>query len=547
MDRKLAAILAADVVGYSALMERDEKGTFARLKAYRTELFEPEIEKHNGRVFKLMGDGLLAEFGSVVDAVECAVTLQQEMAKRDADAAPNERITVRIGINLGDVIVEGTDRHGEGVNIASRLEQLAEPGGICVSQTVIDYLGNKVPIGIEAMGEQRLKNITKPVRAYRVRFDGRQPVAPIAAFVKSRYRVHIAAAAIVTLVIVLGALVWFRPWMSAPHSAAAPGPAASDTRPSLVVLPFDSLSDNKDQAYLAEGITEDLTTALARIPGLFVVSRNSAFTYKGKPVAPAQISKDLGVRYILEGSIRRAGNDIRINAQLIDAATGGHMWAERFDGAWSDVFTLQDKVVASVASALKIQLVAGPRMAEAPGGTSNAAAYNLYLQGYGLSYVKFPAEVAAFFRQATALDPNFGQAWGELAWVYWLSIGNAEADKAIGAGSDEEAVRGLKDLLKEAAKHPSSTYHQLTSDILLWTHKYDEAIQAAERSIAIDPSDVWAYEQMSRVLAYDGRCADAKAYLDAAWRVDPQPQPGRYLAVGLVEYCLGHLTMPLPR
>jgi TolB-like protein/class 3 adenylate cyclase len=541
MDRKLAAILAADVVGYSALMERDEKGTFARLKSHRTELFEPEIEKHHGRVFKLMGDGLLAEFGSVVDAVECAVTLQQEMAKRDAGAPADARITVRIGINLGDVIVEGADRYGESVNIASRLEQLAEPGGICVSQTVIDHLGNKLPIDIEAMGEHRLKNITKAVQAYRVKFDGRQAAPPIAALPKGPRRVRFATAAIVMFLIFLGALVWFRPWMSAPRSASVPGPAASDTRPSLVVLPFDSLSDNKDQAYLAEGITEDLTTALARIPGLFVVSRNSAFTYKGKPVAPAQISKELGVRYILEGSIRRSGDDMRINAQLIDATTGGHMWAERFDGAWSDVFTLQDKVVASVAAALKLQLIAGPRMAEAPGGTSNPAAYNLYLQGYQLSYPKFPGEVAAFYRQATALDSNFGQAWSELAWLYWLSIGNEEAEKAIGLGSHDEGVRALKQLLKEAAKHPSSTYYALTSDILLWTHKYDEAIQAAERSIALDPSDFWAYDQMSRVLAYDGRCPDAKAYLDAAWRVDPQPLLSRYLTSGIVEFCLGLL------
>jgi TolB-like protein/class 3 adenylate cyclase len=536
MDRKLAAILAADVVGYSALMERDEKGTFARLKAYRTELFEPEIEKHHGRVFKLMGDGLLAEFGSVVDAVECAVTLQREMAKRDGGTQAHERIAVRIGVNLGDVIVEGEDRYGEGVNIASRLEQLAEPGGICVSQTVIDHLGNKLPIGIEAMGEHRLKNIVKPVRAYRVKFDG--AAAPRVASARSPHRVRLAATAIVAFVILLSALAWFKPWASALRSVSAPGPAATDARPSLVVLPFDSLSDSKDQVYIAEGITEDLTTALARIPGLFVVSRNSAFTYKGKSVAPAQISKELGVLYILEGSIRRSGDAMRINAQLIDATTGGHMWAERFDGAWADVFTLQDQVVASVASALKLQLVVGPRMAEAPGGTSNPAAYNLYLQGYGTNYLKSPAEAAAFFRQAIALDPNFGQAWGELAWVYWANLGNAEAEKALGEGSSEEATLRLREFLKEAAKHPSSTYYQLASDILLWEHKFDEAIQAAERSIALDPSDFWTYQEMGRALAYAGRCADAKNYLDAAWRVDPQPLADRYLLAGLVGFCL---------
>ena len=431
MERKLAAILAADVVGYSALMERDEKGTFARLKAHRTELLEPEIKKHHGRVFKLMGDGLLAEFGSVVDAVECAVAVQKEMAKRNDGAAPDERIDLRIGVNLGDVIVEGEDIHGEGVNIANRLQSLAKPGGICVSQTVIDHLGNKLPISIEAMGEHQVKNIAKPVTVYRVKFDGATapPLRTALAAKPFRARHAVAAALAVALLLALGTLAWIRPWTSATEVAKVTGPAVTDARPSLVVLPFDSLSDDKEQAYLADGITEDLTTALARIPDLFVISRNSAFTYKNKTIQPAQVAKDLGVHYILEGSIRRAGDDMRINAQLIDATTGGHMWAERFDGAWTDVFKLQDQVVDNVASALKLRLVAGPRMAGSPGGTDIPAAYDLYLRGYELNYATSPGEAAALYRQAVALDPNFGQAWAELGFVYWAAAGNRRGRK----------------------------------------------------------------------------------------------------------------------
>ena len=377
MDRKLAAILAADVVGYSALMERDEAGTHRRLVAGRKELFEPEIARHHGRIFKLMGDGLLAEFGSVVDAVECAVGLQRGLAERNAAVADDQRIQVRIGINLGEVIVEGEDRYGEGVNIAARLEQLAEPGGIWVSAKVAREVEKKLAFGFEAMGEQRVKNIAEPVAAYRVRLDG-PPTRPPRLARPSRLR--LAAAAVAILLLAGGAVTWFT-WTPAPEAVVATEPAVAKVKPSLVVLPFANLSDDKEQGYLADGITEDLTTELARIPGLFVISRNAAFTYKGKAVQPAQIAKELGVRYILEGSTRRAGEDMRLNAQLIDAETGGHVWAERFDGQWADVFALQDKVVGSIAGALKLRLISGQGKSDIAGGTANPAAYDAYLRG----------------------------------------------------------------------------------------------------------------------------------------------------------------------
>ncbi len=379
MDRKLSAILAADVVGYSALMERDEAGTFERLRAGRKELFEPEIARHHGHIFKLMGDGLLAEFGSVVDAVECAVSLQRGLAERNAAVPEDQRIQVRIGINLGEVIVEGDDRYGEGVNIAARLQQLAEPGGICVSGKVAKEVEKKLAFGFEPMGEQKVKNIAEPVQAYRVLVD---PAAAGKSVNRYPRFWRNLAVAIGVFVIVLGlAAAWWRPWEPPIKPAAPAANAATDTRPSLAVLPFDNLNDDKEQEYLASGFTEDLTTELARVPGLFVVSRNAAFGYKGKETKPAEIVAALGVRYLLEGSIRRVGDDMRINVQLIDGTTAGHLWAERFDGQWADVFALQDKVVGSIAGALKLRLVSSQGKAEFAGGTSNPAAYEAYLRG----------------------------------------------------------------------------------------------------------------------------------------------------------------------
>ena len=337
MERRLAAVMIADVVGYGRLSQIDEEGTRARFQADLKEIFEPKIAAYHGRLIKTMGDGLLVEFPSVVDALRCAVEAQQEKAKRNAAAPPEQRLDFRIGVNLGDMIVEGEDIHGDGVNIADRIQALAEPGGVAISGTAYDQVKAKLPVGYASLGEQKVKSIAEPVRVYRVRprpgggrQDGRRPNATCApgAFRRLPRRL---------LLLALGAVAWWQPWRPAADASTA-AIASADARPSLVVLPFDNLSDDKEQGYLADGITEDLTTELARIPGLFVISRNAAFTYKDKETQPAQIASELGVRYLLEGSIRRAGDDMRINAQLIDAATGGHLWAERFDGAWADVF-----------------------------------------------------------------------------------------------------------------------------------------------------------------------------------------------------------------
>lgn len=373
MERHLAAVLIADVVGYSRLSQIDEEGTRARFQTDLKEIFEPTIAEHHGRLVKTMGDGILVELHSVVDALRCAVEVQQQKAKRNALAPPDQRLDFRIGVNLGDIIVEGDDIHGDGVNVADRIQALAEPGGIAISGTAYDQVKSKLAVGYASMGEQMVKGIAEPIRVYRVVLDPAAAGKTIEAR-KNHRSLRVPAAAAAVILLLAGATAWWQPWRMGDETNLR-NAVAADTRPSLVVLPFDNLSENKQQGYLADGITEDLTTELARLPGLFVVSRNAAFTYKDKAIQPAQIAAELGVRYILEGSIRRAGDQMRINAQLIDATTSGHMWAERFDGAWSEVFELQDKMVGEIATALKLRLITIQRVAQISGGTSNAAAY----------------------------------------------------------------------------------------------------------------------------------------------------------------------------
>ncbi|GLS30815.1 TolB amino-terminal domain-containing protein [Mesorhizobium albiziae] len=539
MDRKLSAILAADVVGYSALMERDEAGTFERLRAGRKELFEPEISRHHGHIFKLMGDGMLAEFASVVDAVECAVSLQRGLSERNASLPTAEQILVRIGINLGEVIVDGDDRYGDGVNIAARLQQLAEPGGICVSGKVAKEVERKLTFAFEPMGEQRVKNIAEPVQAYRVLLD------PAAAgrTLHARRQLHAwrfpVAAGVLVLALGLAA-AWWRPWERPAQLAAPAASEAADTRPSLVVLPFDNLSDDKEQEYLANGFTEDLTTELARVPGLFVVSRNAAFVYKNKDPKPEEVTAALGVRYLLEGSIRRVGDDMRINAQLIDSSTSGHLWAERFDGRWAEVFALQDKVVSSIAGALQLRLMSGAQ-ADRAGGTTNPAAYEAYLKGMDIyNRVNTPEEFAQavkHFQQAVQLDPDFGAAYAQLAWAYW----NADITRAVVMGlSWDEAYGKIHETLKAAARHPSPGYYQLVAELMVREHNSDEAVTVLLKSVALDPSDTWNYLSLANALNFNGRPKEALSYLEAAARVDPISRMDyRHYQAGLAEFGQG--------
>jgi adenylate cyclase len=380
VERRLAAILAADVAGYSRLMGEDEAGTLARLRIHRRELIDPKVADHKGRVVKTTGDGILIEFPSVVEAVACAVAMQRGMAERNVSVPENQRIVFRVGVNLGDIIVEDGDIHGDGVNVAARLEGLAEPGGICVSATVHDQVRDKLDLVFDDMGEQTLKNIARALRVYRVRL----------------------AEAETTL--------------SASPTEITRSLALPD-KPSIAVLPFQNMSGDPEQEYFADGMVEEVITALSRIRWLFVIARNSTFTYKGQAVDVKQVGRELGVRYVLEGSVRKGGNRVRISAQLIEAETGTHLWADRFDGLLEDVFELQDQVALSVAGVIEPALQAAENRRSAERPTKDLTAYDLYLRAVA---VFFPItkerifEALGLLERAIAIDPRYGPA---LSWA----------------------------------------------------------------------------------------------------------------------------------
>ena len=375
MERRLAAILAADVVGYSRLMEQDEAGTFERLRQTRTDLVEPEIVRHSGRIFKLMGDGLLAEFGSAVDAVECAAAIQHAMSGTNPRVPDGHRIELRIGVHVGDVIVDGDDRHGEAVNIAARLQQIAEPSGICVSRRVMELARQRVAVGFDLTGEERLKNMVEPVAVYTVRLDG---------------------------------------------ASSRQAPSLPD-RPSIAVLPFANMSEDPKQEYFSDGIVEEIITALSRFRQLFVIARNSSFTYKGRAVDVKQVGRELGVRYVLEGGVRKAGSRVRISGQLVDAATGAHLWADRFEGGIEDIFDLQDQVTASVVGAIvpKLEEAEIERAKRKP--TESLDAYDYFLRGIARVQRwtrEANDEALRMFYRAIELDPDFASAYGMAARCY---------------------------------------------------------------------------------------------------------------------------------
>lgn len=473
MDRKLAAILAADVVGYSAQMERNEAGTFARLKAGRTELFEPEIARHHGRIFKLMGDGLLAEFASVVDAVECAVSLQRGLAERNASLPETEQILVRMGINLGEVIIDGNDCYGEGVNIAARLEQLAEPGGICVSGKVAKEVEKKLAFGFEPLGEKRVKNVTEPVQVFRITLE-KQGIRNRS--IRSPPRWVLAGMAVAVALLLAAAAAW-QFWPAAIVSA----------KPSVAVLPFDNYGGDDATGRLADGLTEDVITDLARFPELEVVARNSTEAYKGKPVDAREVAKALHVGYVLEGSIQRQGNRVRITAQLIDAQSGNHLWSERWDRPTEDVFAVQTEISEQVTNRLGggagLIQEAG-RAAAKRKSPENLNAYELYLLGTEKLERITKADIEEAIKlltRAVELDPGLARAWVELYHSHSL-LAN------FGVNPEKEAAA---------------------------------AADAAERAVRLDPSDAEAHAALGMSLGERGDLSRAKSELDTALRLAP--------------------------
>jgi adenylate cyclase len=443
--RRLAAILAADVTGYSRLMGADEEGTHERFKAHLVELFDPKIREHHGRIVKTTGDGVLAEFASVVDAVRCASEIQRAMADRDLDLAEEQRLRFRIGVNLGDVIADGGEIYGDGVNIAVRLEGLAPPGGVCVSGTVRDHIGDRLPYAFEDMGEQSVKNITRPVRVYAVRPEA------------------IAGTPTATVL-----------------SAAASSSPIAAPRLSIVVLPFTNLSNDPEQQYLADGIIEDLTTDLSRLANMFVISCSTAFTYRNKPIATRQIGRELGVRYVLEGSVRRSGSQVRVSAQLIDAATDAHLWAERFDSDTGDLFALQNEITSRLANALGVELIA----AEAARPTEHPDTLDFILRGRAVLLKTWTPDIFReainLFEHALALDPQSveAQSWlaGVLAYrVLYGWVDSAAADLARADGLIDQAL---------AASPRYALAHFVKGHVLRAQNRWGEAIPEYETVLA---------------------------------------------------------------
>jgi TolB-like protein len=481
LERRLAAILAADVVGYTGLMGLDETGTLRRLTELRQQVLEPLIAEHRGRVVKLMGDGLLVEFASVVDALTCAVAWQNGVAEREAEAGEDKRLQFRIGVNLGDVIVEGEDIHGDGVNIAARLEGLAEPGGICLSGDAYRQGKGKVEAGFEDLGERDLKNVAEPVRVYRITAD------------------------------------------PSDTGAASPvrEPLTLPEKPSIAVLPFTNMSGDTEQEYFSDGITVEITTQLSRFRNLFVISQNSTFLYKNATPPVQNVGHDLGVAYILEGSVQKAGNRVRISAKLIDATTGIQLWAERYDREFSDIFTVQDEVTTRIVSTLVGQIDEVGRKQAAQKSAENLVAYDCFLRGeqhLAQGSMADVIEARKMFERAIELDPHHAQSWAGLAlsymdehWSNWTSSPEAAAERSF-----ELAQKAV------AVDERESRAHLALAEAYLYARRdFDRALIEIEKASDLNPNDYTSYCMKSWLLALDGRTTEGIACANTAFRLNP--------------------------
>ena len=543
--RRLAAILAADVAGYSRLMGADEEGTHERLQGHLRDLVNPKIAEHRGRIVKNTGDGFLAEFASVVDAVRCATEIQREMADREPDVPEERRIRFRIGVNLGDVIAEEHDIYGDGVNVAARLEGLAEPGGICVTRVVRDQVRDRLGFAFEDMGEQSVKNISRPLRVYAWRPEGVAGLpttsVPIAVPTRRRRMILAPIGAAVMAALVIAVVAWWF-WPATRSSSTAPAAVATAAtsiaqplvapRLSIVVLPFANLSNDPEQQYFADGITEDLTTDVSRIAHSVVISRNTAFTYRNKSVDTRQIGHELGVRYVLEGSVRRSGNKIRVNAQLIDAETDAHLWAEQFDGEMGDLFALQNEITSRLANALGAELIG----AEADRRTQHPDALDYILRGRAAGLK--PAsrenytEMIGLFEHALALDPLSVEAQSLLALVLAGRVLNGTSDTTAADLARAEGLAGQA----LAASPRSPLPHWAKAQVLRAQNRCEEAIPEYETVLASNRNSVLALFGLAYCKLYAGSIEQVIALEDRAIRLGPRdPNIGfSYFLIGTV-------------
>ncbi len=543
MERRLAAILAADVVGYSRLIGADEEGTLRTLRAYR-EVIDGLVAAHHGRIFGTAGDSVIAEFASPVEAVRCAAEVQQKLGNRNADVPEDRRMEFRIGVNLGDVVVEGDDLLGDGVNVAARLQELADPGGICISRAARDQVRDKLDVVLDDMGEVEVKNIARPVRVFRVGWDGETPGRPVVAMRPTSRRWAAVVAIVVAFAGTAAVVAWFRPWAPDIEPASVERMAFPlPDKPSIAVLPFNNMSGDPSQDYFADGMTEDIITDLSKVSGLFVIARNSSFSYKGQRVKVRQVAEELGVRYVLEGSVRRAGDEVRINAQLIDAATGGHLWADRYDGTAGDVFALQDRVTARVVESLALVLTKTEAAAAEARETDFPAAHDAFLQGLSHMRQRSPedfAEARRWIDKALLIDPTYPRALGARAALY-LAATRLGWDAAVGIEGRADAIAATY----AALKHPSALAHAIEADLLLSRPDTIAARKAVDRGLALDPNDPDLHIIAAVVEAGLGNHERAVELANRSLRLDPR-YPPRYLeSFGIVRRVAGETDAAL--
>jgi adenylate cyclase len=500
VERRLAAVLAADVVGYSRLMEVDEAGTLARLKTVRLELIDPAIAKCKGRLIKTTGDGMLVEFQSVTEALSCAVDFQRRMARRNRDMAASRTISYRIGINLGDVIVEGDDIFGDGVNVAARLESMAEPGGICISAAVRDQVGDRLDVGYADLGEQQLKNISRPVRAFNVLLETQASDA-----------------------------------INTDANAPAPPPAASPRKPSIAILPFVNMSGDPEQEFFADGLTEDIITELSRFRELLVISRNAVFVHKGKPVKAQAIAREFGVDYVVEGSVRKAADRVRVTVQLIDGETETHVWAERYDRKLEDIFAIQDEVTSAVAATLFGRVEAARQDRVQRKRTENMAAYECVLTGKVLHHRsdrEANAEALRLLERAIALDPSYAHAH---AWKGCV-IGQAWTH---GWCEDTEAVLlSVKSALQTALALDDNDpdVHRILAALNVNFNDHDKAAYHQDRALSLNPNSDLIVVQQGELLTWLGRPEEGIEWIRRAIRLNPYHPQRFWSHLGRAQY-----------
>jgi adenylate cyclase len=548
VERRLAAILAADVTGYSRLMGADEEGTLARMKALRHDVIDPAIADCRGRLVKTTGDGMLVEFPSVVEATRCAIAMQRELIERNAPLPPGQRIEFRIGINVGDIIIDGDDIHGDGVNVAARLEGLAEPRGICVSAAVRDQVFDKLSLDFEDMGDREVKNIARPVHAYRLAGDGqasvkRPPPRPVGSAIRGRLRWRRLQIGMIVLVLIvaIGLSIF---WQSLSKRAADGISAAAPA--SIAVLPFTNLSDDPQQDFFSDGLTDGILTSLTRFRELFVIARNSTFTFKDKAVDVAEVGRTLGARYVLEGSVQKVGERVRVTAQLIDAETAGHLWADRYDRPLADVLAVQDEITERIATTLVRSIERDTVAAMKHKPLESLTAYDLYLRGReqirtGRKEDMFEGE--KLFQRALEVDPEFAPAHAGFAYVQY-SVVSLRWDPER---REERLEKGLLHAKRAIELDPALPLaNQDMGNLNIRMHNYDEAVAWGEKAVRLNPSDAETLATLANIYTFVGRAVDAVPLIERAHRLDPFHPPRYDLYLARVYLFTGRYEEALP-